>query len=517
MREDVMKINTEVKEVQIYRNRCTVIRNGMIPLKAGRNVVEIEGMSTSAMIDTVRMNFPSFVKAVMIRVIEGKNGPKTEELSRKIRRIELKKKALKEQADMWKPEGGFSFIKDMSVKDMEACIKAYPWRMEEIDNKIQDLDNEQNSLEKELRKAVEEERRPLVQAELMSDTDAQCLFEMRYQDGNAGWRPKYEIHTDGKNSDVRFIMKADVNQNTGEDWNQVKLSVCTGNPAFFRSLPKLRPVYLDLKSDETTCAPSGTTQLNPFANTFGDWDTDTMSDTCSLSLKALDMNHAEVIAENTTTEYRLPSLYTVPSGYGEGFSCDLCEFTVHAEYVMQAIPKQNRYVYLCAQLKRDDMPVAVNGWVDIYLNGTYTANVHVDCHPMDEMITVPLGAVERISITRDEKKKKASGAMIRNQRSCVYEININVTNLEENDISLEIMDQIPVSRDQGIYVDLISSDYASYDCNDGTLRWKLDLKSGQTKAIHVEYRVLWPKDREIEMSLPYGYAMEDTASMKLDW
>ena len=242
-----------------------------------------------------------------------------------------------------------------------------------------------------------------------------------------------------------------------------------------------------------------------------------MSDTCSLSLKALDTNHAEVIAENTTTEYRLPSLYTVPSGYGEGFSCDLCEFTVHAEYVMQAIPKQNRYVYLCAQLKRDDMPVAVNGWVDIYLNGTYTANVHVDCHPMDEMITVPLGAVERISITRDEKKKKASGAMIRNQRSCVYEININVTNLEENDISLEIMDQIPVSRDQGIYVDLISSDYASYDCNDGTLRWKLDLKSGQTKAIHVEYRVLWPKDREIEMTLPYGYALADTASRKLDW
>ena len=25
------------------------------------------------------------------------------------------------------------------------------------------------------------------------------------------------------------------------------------------------------------------------------------------------------------------------------------------------------------------------------------------------------------------------------------------------------------------------------------------------------------KDREIEMTLPYGYALADTASMKLDW
>ena len=61
MREDVMKINTEVKEVQIYRNRCTVIRNGMIPLKAGRNVVEIEGMSTSAM-----MPRPIIAKKMMV-------------------------------------------------------------------------------------------------------------------------------------------------------------------------------------------------------------------------------------------------------------------------------------------------------------------------------------------------------------------------------------------------------------------------------------------------------------------
>ncbi len=515
----VMNINTEVKEVQVYRNRCVVVRTGEVMLKEGRNSVEISGMSNSAMIDTVRMNFPPFVRASMIRVIEGRSGPKTEELAKKIRRIEAKKKALREQADMWKPEGGFSFIKDMSVKDMEACIKAYPWRIEEIENKIQDLDSEQETLEKQLRKAVDEERRPLVHAELIVDRDMQCPFEMVYQDGNAGWQPRYEIHTDGENSEVRFLMKASVNQNTSEDWNQVKLSVRTGNPAFFNSIPKLNPVYLDFKADERPLFNSADSMSVPmFDNTFQGWDSDTTFSSSSLSLKSIQMEHADVIREETTTEYQLPSVYTVVSGYGEGISCDLCEFTVNAEYTMKTIPKQNRNVYLCAQLKRDDMPFAVNGWADVYLNGTYTANVYLDHRLNEETISIPLGAAQRVSVIRNEKKKKASEAMIRNQRSCVYEISISISNLEENDISLEMIDQVPVSRDQAINVELISSDGASYDSTDGTLRWHVDMKSRETREIRAQYRVLWPKDREIETIFPVtGLAGTKTSTMDFDW
>jgi uncharacterized protein (TIGR02231 family) len=493
-----MKINTQVKEVQIYRNRCTVIRSGTIPLKAGRNIVEISGMSSSAMIDTVRMSFPSVVKTGMIRVIEGKRGPKTQELSGKIRRIELRKKALKEQAEMWKPEGWSRIIRDMSVKDMEACIKAYPWRMEQTENKILALDNERTLLEQRLRKAVDEETRPLIQAELISESDTQCPFEMSYQDGNAGWNPAFEIHTDGVNNDVRFVMKANVYQNTSEDWNQVKLSVHTGNPVFVHSLPKLDPVYVTFRSDETRIADPDTMRMPVIENTFGNWGDDTMPGS-PFGLRALNLNFVQTPGSNTADGYAIDDLCTVMSGYGDGFSCTVCEYTVHAEYVLKAVPKRDCNVYLCAQLKREDIPVKLDGLADVYLGGIYTANVYVDLYADDGLMTIPLGVTDRISLRREEGKKKTSDTVSGNQKSSVFEIGISAANHEDRDISLEIKDQIPVADSMEILVELLDSDHAEYDSTDGTLRWKLDLKSRQAKTVHAQYRVLRPKDREIEI------------------
>ena len=114
-------------------------------------------------------------------------------------------------------------------------------------------------------------------------------------------------------------------------------------------------------------------------------------------------------------------------------------------------------------------------------------------------MTIPPSVTGRIAWRREEGKKKTSDTVSGNQKSSVFEIGISAANHEDRDISLEIKDQIPVADSMEILVELLDSDHAEYDSTDGTLRWKLDLKPRQAKTVHAQYRVLRPRDREIEI------------------
>ena len=492
-----MNTSTAIREVQIYRSRGTIIREGSVHLTKGANTIEIAGMSTSALTDTVRMKFPSFVKASSYRVIEGNTGEKTNDVSRRIHRVESKIEALKTQAEMWKSNAAFTALKDMTVKEMEAYIKAYPWRIEEIENRIQDLMDEKNKLEKELNRTVDEERRPLVRAELYSEQDADCTFELSYQDNMTSWIPKYELHTDGQSGNAEFRIKADIAQNTGENWLGTRITLRTGNPTCISSAPKLNQVWVDFIKSQSP-APrffyyddSDSMPLNTLDDTF--------RDTANYSFEPLRMDNADINSEETTTEYNLPARYSISSGYGNMISVDLCGFNVKCDYVRRAYPEYNNAVYLFADIREDDIPVSMNGALDVYMKDIYTANVQLEHDPANEIISIPLGVAEKVSISRSERKKKSSEALIRNRQSCVYEINISAANMSDSDLKLEVYDRIPVSRDQAIGVEILKCDSAEISEKDGKLRWNLNLKSQEVTALRVEYRVLWPKEKEIDM------------------
>ena len=66
-----MIAKSTVSEVQIYRNSASVIRNGEITLKEGRNIVYIGGMTTTAKTEDFVLQFPENIKAVNVRSYHG--------------------------------------------------------------------------------------------------------------------------------------------------------------------------------------------------------------------------------------------------------------------------------------------------------------------------------------------------------------------------------------------------------------------------------------------------------------
>jgi hypothetical protein len=69
-------------------------------------------------------------------------------------------------------------------------------------------------------------------------------FVLTYLVNIAGWYPTYDIRVKDINSPIDLQTKANVFQNSGEDWKEVKLFLSTGDPAENNIKPDLSPWHL---------------------------------------------------------------------------------------------------------------------------------------------------------------------------------------------------------------------------------------------------------------------------------
>ena len=65
-------------------------------------------------------------------------------------------------------------------------------------------------------------------------------FTLNYMVKNASWYPFYDIRAKDITSKVNLVYKANVLQNSGEDWKNVKLILSTGNPTVDNQIPVLK-------------------------------------------------------------------------------------------------------------------------------------------------------------------------------------------------------------------------------------------------------------------------------------
>ncbi len=76
-------------------------------------------------------------------------------------------------------------------------------------------------------------------------TKVQGSFKITYLAANAGWFPKYDVRVKDVQSPIALNYKADVYQNTGVDWKNVKLKFSNGNPNQSGTVPNLNTWFLN--------------------------------------------------------------------------------------------------------------------------------------------------------------------------------------------------------------------------------------------------------------------------------
>ncbi|MDO4192786.1 MAG: mucoidy inhibitor MuiA family protein [Erysipelotrichaceae bacterium] len=497
-------IQTTVSAVQVYRRGAEITRKGSVVLEQGTNTLRILGLSKGSDMDTVKLFFPAGTGLSDIRFSYGTEDEPEDRPSAKIRddmtALQRQKEIHELQISLWKSNGAFQGTSKPDLTDVENYITRLPDRLNKLYESINDINSRIRKLEKDLSEAERLESLPVITAVLEVPSAGTYPFEVRYHDVHAMWNFVYEIHTDAEGP-VTMKSRARVSQNTDEDWENIPVSLLTSTPSG-GSVPELSPVYLSFRKPQPKIlaknAAMGRNMMAmsaPMMAMMDEAEDSAIAVEETVEMARIETEGADVSSEETMTEYTLPGRKTIPSGT-KGVMADLKVYELPAEYELLAVPKKDVHVYLVAKLKTKDLPSDIRGTAGIYLNGVYSGETSVAPDLTKETLNIPLGKAEGIQVSRTEKKRKTSDALLKNQRTTEYVYELKLTNSRNTEVTVTVQDQIPSSQEKTIIIETKNNDHAEAADN-GILTWKCAAGPKETKVLNLAYNVSWPKDKQL--------------------
>jgi len=347
---------------------------------------------------------------------------------------------------------------------------------------------------------VKDETKYQIIVTVSADALASGTININYMLQGAGWTPSYDIRAKGAGGSMQLTYKAQVFQNTGIDWNDVKLKLSTANPNQSNVKPMLNTWWMGFYNPYQYPAPVSKSSMQPEAPSAG---AVSMNEE-SIAKSDKDQKEEEVsktIADYTTSEENLTNVeyeiklpYTIPTD-GKAHFVAIQTKDIAADYADFAAPKLDKDAFLVAKITDWDELNLVAGTANIYFDGTFVGESSINPNNLTDTLDLTLGRDKNMVVTRVKQKDKTKEKIIGEDKVKTVTYEITIRNSKSSASNFNLQDQIPVSQNKEITVLLIESTGAEMDENTGILNWKLNIKPKETKKIIFTYSVKFPKNK----------------------
>lgn len=260
-------LKTDVSEATVFINGAQVIRRKTVDLQPGKTTIKFANLSPYIDGKSVQVKVNSKVMVLSVNhqlnfTDSLKQSNELEKLMAKIQILNDKIKLENTNLDIINEE--LTFLHDnrniggtaqgVNLTNLKETANYYHERvsflkLKEIDVKkaIENLTEEKNGLEKQENQLGNTKPTPVgeVLMEVDSKTAVKCDLELSYYVNNAGWYPSYDIRANTIEDPVQLIYKANIHQNTKEDWKNIKLKVSSANPNVGNVAPQLKTYLLN--------------------------------------------------------------------------------------------------------------------------------------------------------------------------------------------------------------------------------------------------------------------------------
>ncbi len=406
-----------------------------------------------------------------------------------------------------------------TIVELKATLDYFRIKITDINDQLQKIKRQQFKMNKNLNemnvrlaelRAYNQQQNPTPPAKapipqlvvtISADYAVSGTLEVNYMVSNAGWTPSYDLRTTGIDQPVQLVYKANVWQNTGEEWTKSKLKLSTITPSVNNVKPIL-PVnyinYIVYQTIQTTSTGGAYARENkrdraPSSNEM----------VSAAAVYDLDANYAynytSAVQTMTNIEFDIKLAYTVPSD-GQYHIIPIQNESIPTNYVYHIVPKLESQAFLIAKLtdwqKLDLLP----GQANIYFDGTFVGETQINPSTLSDTLELALGRDRSLQIkrkqTKNETDKKLVGSIV--TKTLEYEITLKNTKMVSVDIVLQ--DNIPVTSDEEIKIELLSKNKATYSETAGLLQWNQKLTAGQTKKFTFAYTVEYDSAKQINFN-----------------
>jgi hypothetical protein len=440
---------------------------------------------------------------------------------------------------------------------------------EEVDlaNQLRELNEQLELLNRKKAELTAGASQTLREAVIFLQKNAEGPAEIRlnYLVANCGWSPSYTMRAGDDRKQVRVEYNALIHQLTGEDWNDVELTLSTASPALSAAGPGLAPFHVTLSSDpgiETLNAPNGPAQiaagadqgqqaqvfygrglsksqvidqlegLNSQRTEFGAAVNNavTFADTNRLSwslneyactVQQLELNGdattLSVLRSEGDDERDGPSLsYKLGGGVSLASRSDqqmvrIMQTDMDSQFYHVAVPVLTSYVYREAELKNSSDEDLLAGPMTAYLDGRFVGQAEIPTVARGQKFVVGFGADPQLRTRRElvDKTDSVQGG----NRETRFEYRLVVENFGNEPAPVRVIDRLPHSENGddirvalGDTSDPISEDkvYRRDERPMGLLRWDVDAAANAAgeEARLITYDYTVEYDRQYVVSSP---------------
>ncbi|MCK1654828.1 mucoidy inhibitor MuiA family protein [Bradyrhizobium sp. 149] len=398
------------------------------------------------------------------------------------------------------------------ITEWRAAFGAVGEEIATADTAIRDATRKQREIDRQIAQLeAERSAKPPnkleVRIDVASAAATKATLRVTYAVRNARWLPLYDARLDTGAKDrkpqVELVRRAEVTQSTGEDWSNVALGVSTVRIGRGGSAPELNSLVAQypqvpkpraLGSVSDTAMPAAAPMQRKVE---------------SLAAKVADdirerADEQQAVAEigDFQATFRIPG--RVSLGAAEGAkSLRITSMNVPADLMVRAAPVMDPTAFLEASFKQTDDATLLPGKLAIYRDGVFVGRGKLSASAKDDIVRLGFGADDKIKVERAVLKRNegSAGLLVTTSKTDERAFKTTVRNGHDFPIKVAIEDQLPVSENEDIIVEMLPATTPATASNirdrRGVLEWSFDARPGEVKDINFAWRIRWPKDKSM--------------------
>jgi len=373
----------------------------------------------------------------------------------------------------------------------------------EAESKQRDVDREIARLEAD--RASKPPSKLEVRIDLAANAPTQATLKVTYAVRHARWLPLYDARLDTGAKDrkpaIELVRRAEILQTTGEDWSDVSLSVSTVRTARGGNAPDLSPLIVQYPPALPPPRLSAMDTARPRALAAAPAAPEAME-------KRAEEQQATIEVGAFQTAFRVPGRISVGTNEGSK-SLRISSAMIAPDLAIRAAPVLDPTAFLEASFTQSEDAPLLPGKVSIYRDGMFVGAARMAAAGKDEQVRLGFGADDKVKVERAVVKRNegSAGLIVTTAKTDERAFKTSIRNGHDFPVKIAITDQLPVSENEDILVEMLPSTTPPTATNvrdkRGVLEWAFEAKPGEVKDVNFAWRVRWPKDKAVVM-IPSG-------------
>lgn len=501
----------KIQKVRLYTDRAEIFRQASLQFSPGSSDVVIGPFPNSMITDSIRIS-PGAGSSVQIGHFSIQKTYQTQFLDDSIQkqearvdRLRLKLNSIKDELLNLKHQ--LDYIDNLSGEKEHSNVLPGPEYWDSIlefkatrgktkRDRHRNTLVESHTAEKELK--VEEKKladmkggtkkeAQYIHIHLRSTQPIAGHLDISYQTRNTNWRPAYTLRTNTTQQSVAFEYIGQINQQTGEDWDDVSLELTTSQPSRGTTPPKLRPWVIDYPPKNLPA----TGAVHLFEEKTRAFKRAPQRDS------AIAMS-TKVIQSGASFTYQIPEKQTITTGT-KNYRSLIFSDRFDTNLIYTSIPKKVQGVFLKAKTKNASPYQLLPGSIKNFVDGSFVGKSRIKNTAPGQEMEMGLGLDESVKVERKLIKKEGGEGGIFNQTAKQrYIFEITLENFKDVSIQVELKDQLPLSYQEEIKVQINQiKPEPNHTDKQNFLTWKIDLAPKEKKTITLDFQVEYPEGKTV--------------------